>query len=122
MLSHFVSGDYFCRVSSSQNEPEMKLKNTSNGREEFCDSGICSLRVALPTRDQITKGDLEFSNEDIRILEHPDMSSNSCTVDNNQASSSNEPISVQSNKRAAIGDKVGIFISFYIIIKQNFIQ
>ena len=89
----------------------MKLKNTSNSREEFCDSGICSLRVALPTRDQITKGDVEFSNEDIRILEHPDMSSNSGTVDNNQASSSNEPISVQSNKRAAIGDKVGIFIS-----------
>ena len=45
--------------------------------KEFCDTNICKVKVALPNKDQITSGEVQFTNEEIRILEQPDISMNS---------------------------------------------
>ena len=82
------------------------MKNANDYHESFCDSEVCNLKVVLPSKEQLTNGDVEFSNEDIRILEHPDISTNA--EDINEVSSSEQQSQRGSiaNRRAAIGDKV----------------
>ena len=80
------------------------MKNTNSCHEEFCDSGVCTLKVALPSKEQLTNGDVEFSNEDIRILEHPDLSTD--PEDMNPSSTPLFQSATSGNRRAAIGDKV----------------
>ena len=63
------------------------------------------MKVALPTNEEITNGDVEFSNEEIIILKHPDLSTNLESTNENflPATASNE---YTVSRRAAIGDKV----------------
>ena len=63
------------------------------------------MKVALPTNEEITNGDVEFSNEEIMILKHPDLSTNLESTNENflPATASNE---YTVSRRAAIGDKV----------------
>ena len=63
------------------------------------------MKVALPTNEEITNGDVEFSNEEIIILKHPDLSTNLESTNENSLSApaSNE---YTASRRAAIGDKV----------------
>ena len=81
---------------------------TTNSHGEFYDSDICILKVGLPTKEQLNNGDVDFLNEDIRILEQPDLFVN---PDNEIPSSSSSlsqgsATNMNSNRRAAIGDKV----------------
>ena len=63
------------------------------------------MKVALPTNEEITNGDVEFLNEEIIILKHPDLSTNLESTNENSLSApaSNE---YTASRRAAIGDKV----------------
>ena len=63
------------------------------------------MKVALPTNEEIINGDVEFSNEEIIILKHPDLSTNLESTNENSlpAPASNE---YTASRRAAIGDKV----------------
>ena len=63
------------------------------------------MKVALPTNEEIINGDVEFSNEEIIILKHPDLSTNLESTNENSLPkpSSNE---YTASRRAAIGDKV----------------
>ena len=78
------------------------------------------MKVALPTNEEITNGDVEFSNEEIIILKHPDLSTNLESPNENSLSApaSNE---YTASRRAAIGDKVcgsnGYQDTKYIFIK-----
>ena len=79
--------------------------------KEFCDTNICKVKVALPNKDQITSGEVQFTNEEIRILEQPDIAMNSDTNDDAHSSPSQRTKSANSKRRAAIGDKVQIYLS-----------
>ena len=74
------------------------------------------MKVALPTNEEITNGDVEFSNEEIIILKHPDLSTNLESTNENSLSApaSNE---YTASRRAAIGDKVcgSKWLSWYTI-------
>ena len=83
----FASGDYFCRVSNAKTF-DTKKGNIDNCPKEYCDSSSCNVKVVLPTKEQISNGYLEFSNEDIRILEQPDVSNTSETKNEGKPMSS----------------------------------
>ena len=93
---------------SSNKVSTAKVNNSNNCHEEIRDSRICALKVVLPTKEQLINGDVEFSNEEIRILEHPDFSANfQVDIEDPPASSSSQRSRNENNyRRAAIGDKV----------------
>ena len=62
--------------------------------------------MVLPTKEQISNGYVEFSNEEIRILEQPDISESSETGSVDKPIPSQTKKNDNSNRRAAIGDKV----------------
>ena len=64
------------------------------------------MKVALPTNEEITNGDVEFSNEEIMILKHPDLSTNLESTNENNSLSAPASNEYTVSRRAAIGDKV----------------
>ena len=74
--------------------------------KEYFDSSICNVKVVLPTKDQLINGDIKFSNEEIRILEQPDINMSSEVSGDSKSSPSQTTRNKNSNRRAAIGDKV----------------
>ena len=64
------------------------------------------MKVALPTNAEITNGDVEFSNEEIIILKHPDLSTNPESTNENNSLSAPASNEYTASRRAAIGDKV----------------
>ena len=64
------------------------------------------MKVALPTNEEITNGDVEFSNEEIIILKHPDLSTNLESTNENNSLSAPASNEYTASRRAAIGDKV----------------
>jgi len=72
----------------------------------YRDSNICVMKVALPTNAEITNGDVEFSNEEIIILKHPDLSTNPESTNENNSLSAPASNEYTASRRAAIGDKV----------------
>ena len=101
----FASGDYFCRVSNAKTF-DTKKGNIDNCPKEYCDSSACNVKVVLPTKEQISNGYVEFSNEEIRILEQPDVSDSSETNSEGKFMSSQMAKNDISSRRAAIGYKV----------------
>ena len=101
----FSAGDYYCRVSNAKTF-DTKKGNIDNCPKEYCDSSACNVKVVLPTKEQISNGYVEFSNEDIRILEQPDVSNTSETNSEGKPMSSEMAKRNISSRRAAIGDKV----------------
>ena len=103
----FIPGDYFCRISNPK-AFDTKKGNMDDCHKEYFDSTICNVKVVLPTKDQLINGDIKFSNEEIRILEQPDINMSSEVSSDSKSSPSQTTRSRNSNRRAAIGDKVGI--------------
>ena len=103
--NYLFSGNYFCRVSGSLSSNEKRNNKDIDCSKGYRDSNICVMKVALPTNAEINNGDVEFSNEEIIILKHPDLSTNLESTNENSlpAPASNE---YTASRRAAIGDKV----------------
>ena len=113
----FIIGEYFCRVSNPKT-CETKKENMESYPKEFCDSSICKVKVVLPNKDQITNGEVKFLNEEIRILEQPDIANSEIKCDVN-SSPTQRIKNINLSRRAAIGDKVQVYMNFYYLIYNN---
>ena len=86
-----------------------KPNNTEHCTDQYRDSEIAILKVRLPSKEEMMNGDVQFSNEEIRILEQPDFSNhleNAIETPSSAAALSHTPTITKTNRRAAIGDKV----------------